>query len=409
MKILEVTTEHTGPFKVLIEVLKDMLQETNIEFKYDGNDADITDKKKSTVAKSAKTAKSVKPIDTPKSTDTVKPAKTVKSAKSLKNKSKSKLDPLEAELLGNEIDDDTTTTQGNSEIDNEAEITDAVEDDDLDTTNSEAADATENEEADISKDKSGMRIMAVDTSKTVLINLKLEAKNFFTFKCTKKRFIIGVNLVCFYKLIKSMDKKDILSLYVEHDDKSNLGIQIKNTDEKKETKYKLKLLDLDDVKMTIPDVIFDAVVTMNSSEFHKICREMNQIADYVELQCLRDKIIFKCKGDYAERETIYKNSDGESDQSSVNINHASTNPTSTNAPDIVQGVFELKNLVLFSKCASLCTDIEIYLKNNYPLVIKYTVATLGRILLCLTPIKPDNTKNANYSDEDNYYSDQEEN
>ena len=320
MKILDVTTEHTGPFRILFEVLKDMLQETNIEFRSDG-----------------------------KSTG------------------------------------DKTESEKKKGV--------------------EEGEVEEEGEEENSKDKSGMRIMAVDTSKTVLINLKLEAKNFFTYKCTGKRLLVGINLNCFYKLIKSMDKKDILSLSIEHDDKSSLGIQIKNTDDKKETKYKLKLLDLDDVKMTIPDVVFDAVVTMNSVEFHKICREMNQIADYVELQCLNDKIIFKCKGEYAERETTYKNSEGETDQSSVNIKHASS--TNKQFPQIVQGIFELKNLVLFSKCASLCTDIEIFLKNDYPLVIKYTVATLGRILLCLTPIKPDNTKNTNYSDENEYYSDAE--
>src|SRR3990170_4388382 len=35
MKILEVMTEHSTPFKVLIEVLKDMLPEVNIEFRYE--------------------------------------------------------------------------------------------------------------------------------------------------------------------------------------------------------------------------------------------------------------------------------------------------------------------------------------------------------------------------------------
>ena len=45
------------------------------------------------------------------------------------------------------------------------------------------------------------------------------------------------------------------------------------------------------------------------------------------------------------------------------------------------------------------------MKNNYPLVIRYTVATLGRILLCLTPINEDATNNVDYSDEDEYYSD----
>ena len=53
--------------------------------------------------------------------------------------------------------------------------------------------------------------------------------------------------------------------------------------------------------------------------------------------------------------------------------------------DIVQGIFALKHLVLFTKCTNLCNQIEMYLKNDYPLIIQYNVANLGSIKLCLAP------------------------
>lgn len=320
MKILEVQTEHTAPFKVLFEVLKDMLTETNIEF----------------IASSQS-----------KKTDTE-----------------------------NDEDDD------------------------------------QDDKKNKKKDKDCMKINAIDPSKTVLINLKLEGAKFNKFICKKNKLLLGVNLGCFYKLIKSMGKNDILTLGVDHDSKNYLNIKIESPDEKKESEFDMKLLDLDEEKMAIPEIKFDAVITMDSQEFNKLCREMNNIAEYVEIKCLTDKIIFTCKGDIASRTTTYRVStktteDGEEDDDNnlVSIYHASSIPGG-NAPQIVQGIFELKNLVLFSKCASLCNDIEVYMKNNFPLVIKYTVATLGRILLCLTPIKEGETKNANYSDEDEFYSDE---
>lgn len=318
MKILEVETEHTGPFKVLFEVLKDMLTDTNIEFRSNG--------------------------------------KSEKSEKSEKEKGDK-----------------------------------------------------EEEEAD-SKDKDCMKINAIDPTKTVLINVKL---TFSKFICKKNKLLLGVNLGCFYKLIKSMGKNDILTLSQDHDDKNYLKIKIDSPDEKKESEFNLKLIDLDEHKMTIPQITFDAVITMDSQEFNKLCRDMNNIADYVEIKCLTDKIVFTCKGEFADRKTTYRTrSEGDEDENEnilVSINHASAKTTKGGvavSPQIVQGIFELKHLVLFSKCASLCNDIEIYMKNDFPLVIKYTVATLGRILLCLTPIKEDTTKNANYSDEEEFYSDE---
>jgi proliferating cell nuclear antigen len=50
---------------------------------------------------------------------------------------------------------------------------------------------------------------------------------------------------------------------------------------------------------------------------------------------------------------------------------------------VIQGVFSLKNLGYFIKCTNLCSQIELHLENDYPLVVKYFVASLGTIRLCL--------------------------
>jgi proliferating cell nuclear antigen len=53
---------------------------------------------------------------------------------------------------------------------------------------------------------------------------------------------------------------------------------------------------------------------------------------------------------------------------------------------IIQGEFSLKNLGYFIKCTNLCQQIEVYLENDLPLVVKYNVASLGEIKLCLAPL-----------------------
>jgi proliferating cell nuclear antigen len=53
---------------------------------------------------------------------------------------------------------------------------------------------------------------------------------------------------------------------------------------------------------------------------------------------------------------------------------------------IIQGEFSLKNLSYFIKCTNLCSQIEIYLENDLPLVVKYAVASLGTIKLCLAQL-----------------------
>ena len=62
--------------------------------------------------------------------------------------------------------------------------------------------------------------------------------------------------------------------------------------------------------------------------------------------------------------------------------------------NIIQGIYSLKYLVLFSKCTNLCNSVELFLKNDYPLITKYSIASLGEIKLCLAP-KFEDEDNAN--------------
>ena len=65
-------------------------------------------------------------------------------------------------------------------------------------------------DANIEFDESGMKISTMDASHTVLVHLKLESDKFESYKCTKK-IIIGVNMLNFFKLIKTIGNSDTLT------------------------------------------------------------------------------------------------------------------------------------------------------------------------------------------------------
>ena len=69
--------------------------------------------------------------------------------------------------------------------------------------------------------------------------------------------------------------------------------------------------------------------------------------------------------------------------------------TSNNSNEIVQGLFELKFLLIFTKCTNLCNQVILFLKNDYPIIVTYQIATLGEIKLVLSPSKA-NLKKMNY-------------
>jgi len=225
-------------------------------------------------------------------------------------------------------------------------------------------------------DNTGFKIVALDVSHTVLVHLKLEAKNFEHYY-SKKKLILGVNMTNFFKLIKTMGNNDTLTLYVSENDCNRLGIKIENGEKNSITNFKLNLLDLNDEGISVPAVSFDSVITMPSSDFQKYCRDMSGLSDTLEIKSVDNLLILSCKGDFCTQETRLGQT-----------NNGMTFVKNNNPSMIIQGYFALKHLVLFAKCTNLCNSIEIYLKNNYPLIICYSVASLGNIKLCLAPQQP---------------------
>lgn len=220
-------------------------------------------------------------------------------------------------------------------------------------------------------DESGMKIVAMDTAHIVLVHLKLDASKFEHFYCAKK-ITIGVNMLNLHKLIKTINSNDTLTLFMDANDTNHLGIRIENGDKNTKTTYKLNLLDLDNPKISIDPAEFNSVITLPSTDFQKICRDMNNLAEFVEIRNINNQLVFACKGEFCAQETVLSDNDNNT------ICNRSTN-------EIVQGIFNLRYLVMFTKCTNLCNTVELYLKNDYPLIIKYGVASLGEVKLCIAP------------------------
>ena len=136
----------------------------------------------------------------------------------------------------------------------------------------------------------------------------------------------------------------------------------------------MNLLDINDEKIQIPDATFETALTLPSSDFQKIIRDMMNIGELIEIKSVGSELILNCSGDFASQET-----------SLAETNNGLQFTQSSSPEQPIQGFFSLKYLSLFTKCTNMCNQIHIYIKNDYPLVITYSVANLGDIKLCLAP------------------------
>ena len=226
----------------------------------------------------------------------------------------------------------------------------------------------------------GIRIINMDKSHTILAHLHLAAQNFEFYECKKEKIIIGVNMFHLFKLINSIDNDDTLTIYIENNDYadgivSHLALKFENGEIKQCKTQKLRLIEPEPEELHYPDVPFSSIINLPSADFQKIIRDLSCISDKLEIKSVGNELIFKCSGQFATAEIHRAESDG-----SMGF------VLKQDSSKIIQGEFSLKNLGYFIKCTNLCSQIEIYLENDLPLVVKYDVASLGSIKLCLSAL-----------------------
>ena len=232
-------------------------------------------------------------------------------------------------------------------------------------------------ETNITFQKDGIRIINMDKSHTILAHLYLAAQNFEFYECKKDKIIIGVNMFHLFKLINSIDNDDTLTMYIENEDYidgivSHLALKFENGEIKQCKTQKLRLIEPEPEELEYPDVTFSSIINLPSTDFQKIIRDLSGLSDKLEIKSVGNELIFKCSGQFASAEIHRAESDG-----SMGF------ILKQDSSKVVQGEFSLKNLGYFIKCTNLCSQIEVYLENDLPLVVKYDVASLGSIRLCL--------------------------
>jgi proliferating cell nuclear antigen len=235
-------------------------------------------------------------------------------------------------------------------------------------------------ETNISFQPDGIRIINMDKSHTILVHLYLAAQNFEFYECKKEKIIIGVNMFHLFKLINSIDNDDTLTMYIENGDYndgivSHLTLKFENGEIKQCKTQKLRLIEPEPEELEYPDVKFSSVINLPSTDFQKIIRDLSCISDKLEIKSVGNELIFKCSGQFASAEIHRAESDGSMEFI-----------TKQDSSKIIQGEFSLKNLSYFIKCTNLCSQIELFLKNDLPLVVKYNVASLGEVKMCVAAI-----------------------
>ena len=213
----------------------------------------------------------------------------------------------------------------------------------------------------------------MDTSHVALVSLNLSMEGFESYRCDQN-IVLGININNLSKVMKLADPADSITLSADQDP-STLKITFDNPKTQRSTEFDLNLITLDVEHLSIPDTEYSSLITINSNEFSKICKELQSLSESLTISTLADTVQLSVEGAAGSGfiKLTNNDSDRKEDQTLIEVEEAVTQQ------------FALNYLNLFNKASSLSSFTRLCLHQEQPLVTEFKIDSLGVLKYYLAP------------------------
>ena len=214
-------------------------------------------------------------------------------------------------------------------------------------------------------------IVILELLDDVLIHSRLSSENFEEFTIDKE-ILLHINLKSFGEIIKHIKNDDIITLKKNKVDQY-WSIIINNYDTNKQEKYDFNLIKREDYigdNVRIPPAEFNYELSLSNEDYKDLIKKTKHIqSKKMTIQASHDSITFICKNSELSCKIKYGNID-----------------FYMSCRDIISGEFPYNEMASCNVFSKLCSSVRLYIKNDYPLIMHYNVASLGDIKICIAPL-----------------------
>merc|ERR1712025_1155737 len=212
---------------------------------------------------------------------------------------------------------------------------------------------------------------------------------------------------------------DSLSIQAQSDG-DVVNFIFESMDQKRYSNFELKLNDIDQEQLGIPETEYETIIEMPSGEFQRICRDLAAIGDTVTISATKQGVKFSVNGDIGSGEMTIKgmidSAPSNKKQSKVKAEPngmdededmmMAAGSTSNNVDDdvadsdgmdgvkislsdSVQQTFSLRYLNNFTKATGLSNQVILRMGTEVPLEVEYNIggqdADIGALRYYLAP------------------------
>eukprot|EP00927_Polykrikos_kofoidii_P001642 TRINITY_DN10626_c0_g4_i2.p1 TRINITY_DN10626_c0_g4~~TRINITY_DN10626_c0_g4_i2.p1 ORF type:complete len:273 (-),score=59.90 TRINITY_DN10626_c0_g4_i2:507-1286(-) len=205
----------------------------------------------------------------------------------------------------------------------------------------------------------GLHVHSLDSARVVLVSLLLRESAFADFKCDRP-ISLGTNVDSLGKIFKMCGPNDSMKIKWQND-ADTLNFQCESSDDDRIADFDLKLMQIESEHMEIPEQHYKVVAKLPSSEFQKICRDLKEFGETMQMSASKEGLKFSVAGDVGSGNVMLKPREAERPEERVTLT----------VHEPVTATFALRYLVNFAKAAPLCGVVELGLGPDAPLLVKY--------------------------------------
>lgn len=163
-------------------------------------------------------------------------------------------------------------------------------------------------DANFECNEDGIGLQAMDNSHVALVTVLLDASEFDFYRCDRN-MPLGVNLTSLTKILKCAKDQDIVTLKAS-DDADSLGLIFESPNSDRVGEYEMKLMDIDQEHLGIPETAYDATIKMSSAEFQRICRDLSALGESVRIEATKEGVKFSAEGEVGSGSVLLKQTAG---------------------------------------------------------------------------------------------------
>lgn len=239
----------------------------------------------------------------------------------------------------------------------------------------------------------GISMQSMDSSHVSLVYFVLKAESSLfkdengdsTYRCFDSR-TIGIKLDTLSKILSIARAEDSATLQYEASPQGPdvLNLIFSNATNERTQRCSMKLMEIEDPQLVVPDSDYDAIVSLPSALWDKELKALAKIGDTLSVRIENaTRFVIGVSGFDADASIAFDLSKGDSERVALHFNGP------------VAESYTLKYLILFSKASSFSPTVTLAISKNIPLSVEYSDRGYGTIRFYLAPKIEDLENDAN--------------